>query len=145
MSTARCLLAAVTAALVLAGAAHAAGYLKIGDIKGETTEAAGGGKWIEVESFSWGATQSGAPSGKGPGTLTIVQRRGDHSARVERLSRDGAVVPEMVLKSGEPGSRAYLEYKLYNAKITSYSLNASSSADAAPMESLSLNYERISW
>ncbi len=47
----------VASLAVTAGGAHAAGYMKLGDIKGESTEAGDDkhDKWIDVLSVDWGA------------------------------------------------------------------------------------------
>jgi len=60
---------AVVFALAAAPAA-AAGYLKFGDIKGDVQARAGHGREIHIESFSWGATQAGAPFNYGGGGST---------------------------------------------------------------------------
>ncbi len=64
---------AVVAALALGGAASAAGYLKLGDIKGEATAADGHKEWIDVESFSMPVHKPGGAASSAPqqGTLTI--------------------------------------------------------------------------
>ena len=55
----------VAAAAAMAAPAFAATkhYLKLDDVKGESAAKAGGGKEIEILSWSWGATMAGAWDG----------------------------------------------------------------------------------
>jgi hypothetical protein len=130
---------AVVAAAMCAGAAHASGYLRIGGAAEDSH-----GKWIVIESASWGGTGAARPQSNGPGTVTIVQRRGDHSARFARLHRDRTATPEMVLRTGEPGSKNYLEITLHDVVISSYSVGSGGGTSASiPTETLSLNYDKI--
>ena len=68
---------AVVAALALGGAASAAGYLKIGDIKGESTDA-DHKDWINLDSVSFGTHKPGsgaaarAGSGGAQGSMTLT-------------------------------------------------------------------------
>ena len=57
-------IAATTAIALPATPALAAGYLKLGDIRGEASDKGHGGE-IHIESFSWGATRAGTdPAGR---------------------------------------------------------------------------------
>lgn len=61
----------------------------------------------------------------------------------------GASFPEVVIEwnfgTGEEHS-AYLELRLYSVKVTSYSVNGSGLDDGSvPTETLSLNFDKISW
>lgn len=65
----RTTLCALAAAAIAAPAVAASDYyLKLGDIKGESAAKSAAGKQIEIESWSWGATMTGAWDGtiKGP-------------------------------------------------------------------------------
>jgi len=66
--TANIIGSALVAALALGGAASAAGYLKIGDIKGEATAASDHKDWIIIESMSSPIMRQGAADS----TLTIT-------------------------------------------------------------------------
>ncbi len=137
------ILSAAIAAIILSGAAHAAGYLKIGDIKGESPVAAGSrGGQIEVESWSWGATNAAAkPSKRGPGVLKVSMKRGDQSERLQRAHTSRSPISSLTLTVDQDGTA--LTYKMKNVFITSYQTGAS--ASAAPMEQIAFNYTEIEW
>ncbi len=69
-------IAIIIAVTLAAGSAQAAGYLKLGDIKGEATEASDPDhdKWIDVLSVSWGQSKPGA-AGRQSATLTIKENQ----------------------------------------------------------------------
>jgi Type VI secretion system effector, Hcp len=69
-------IAIIIAFTLVAGSAHAAGYLKLGDIKGESTEASDPDhdKWIDILSFNWGSQKPGA-AGRQSATLTIKENQ----------------------------------------------------------------------
>jgi Type VI secretion system effector, Hcp len=69
-------IAIIIAITFAAGSAQAAGYLKLGDIKGESTETADANhdKWIDVLSVDWGADKPGA-AGRQSATLTIKENQ----------------------------------------------------------------------
>lgn len=69
-------IAIIIAFTLVAGSAQAAGYLKLGDIKGEATEASDPNhdKWIDVLSVSWGQSKPGA-AGRQSATLTIKENQ----------------------------------------------------------------------
>ena len=56
---------ALAGAVIASSAAAASSdyFLKLGDVKGESAARAGGGKQLEIESWSWGATNAGAKGG----------------------------------------------------------------------------------
>ncbi|NOX81858.1 MAG: type VI secretion system tube protein Hcp [Alphaproteobacteria bacterium] len=69
-------IAIIIAFTLAAGSAQAAGYLKLGDIKGEATEASDPDhdKWINVISVSWGQSKPGL-TGRQSATLTIKENQ----------------------------------------------------------------------
>ncbi len=71
--------ALIIAITFTAGSAQAAGYLKFGDIKGESTDAADDKHkdWIDVLSIDWGSHQpgSGAAAGRQSAQLTIKENK----------------------------------------------------------------------
>ncbi len=128
--------------------ALAAGYLKIADIKGESTDRAHKGE-IEILSWSWGETGLEAGSGLTTGKrqhkpLTITKRVDKTSPVLQRAQADGRVFPEMTvyLPQADPGHQTYLKYKLSNVHITSFQTSAASS-DSVPTETFTLNFEII--
>jgi type VI secretion system secreted protein Hcp len=145
----------VALALAFPQAASAAGYLKIGDIKGESTDEGHKGE-IQIESWSWGETSttrlagetaaaSGLPTGKRQHKpLTITKAVDKASPKLQEASVSGRMIPSMslTLPKGEGKEQTYLTYKLENVMITSYQTSSAAGGDL-PMESFSLNYEEI--
>jgi len=154
----------VFASCALVATSFGAGYLKIGDIKGESTDA-DHKEWIIIESVSVDKSQldvresptkqstdvardmaSGQASGKreaGSGMATgkrmhkpfvITKELDKSSPKLAEACSNGTVLKEVEI--GEPGVR----YKLKDVIISS--IQPGSSGDR-PMESLSLNYEKI--
>ena len=75
---------AISFALAAAPAA-AAGYLKLGDIKGEAAAAGSGhSKEIHVESFSWGATQARVGGKMHQEDISVAPASGARAGNVER-------------------------------------------------------------
>jgi type VI secretion system secreted protein Hcp len=146
----------VALALAFPQAASAAGYLKIGDIKGESTDE-GHKDEIEIESWSWGETSttrlpgeaapaSGLATGKRQHKpLTITKAVDKASPKLQEASVGGRMIPSMTLTlpKGEGKEQTYLTYKLKNVMITSYQTSSAAGGEDVPMETFSLNYEEI--
>jgi len=154
----------VFASCALVATSFGAGYLKIGDIKGEATDR-DHKDWIIIESVSMDAAQadvrespskastgvardvaSGQASGKREAASGMATGKRQHkpfvvtksvdkaSPKLAEACANGTVMKEVEI--GEGGTR----YKLKDVIITSIQ---SSSGGDRPMESLSLNYEKI--
>jgi type VI secretion system secreted protein Hcp len=132
----------------------AAGYLKIGDIKGESTDSAHQ-DWIELASISQGVTRpvSGAGSGgriSGPSNFkeVAVTKWIDKSTPILMESIcQGRVYPKVEIdivssQAGSPNTN-YLQYELKDVIVTSYQTGGSASGDPLPTEELSLNFTEI--
>jgi type VI secretion system secreted protein Hcp len=136
----------------------AAVYMKLGDIKGESTATDNEHKdWIIIESLS--TSMNVSPTNVSTGT-GAARRRGD--AIVEDISMTksvdksspklaeavckGAVIPKVEIyvtaSYSDEGREPYYKYELTNVMVTSYSVNASGS-DAQPTENITLNFEEI--
>lgn len=131
--------------------ADAAGYLKIGDIKGESVDDAHKGE-IEILSWSWGETQSGSAAASGMPTgkrqhkpLTITKRVDKASPLLQQAATSGKMIDKMDLTLPKEGGRAeeYVTYELERVYITSYQTGGSAGGDVVPTETISLNYEEI--
>jgi type VI protein secretion system component Hcp len=117
-------------------------FLKLDGVRGESTNK-DHKEWIEVLSYSWGAsnarpTQAGARGQvpTGPGTLTIT-RVYDKASPVlaKRCSADQKPQNVVIhLPSGTPG--AYTEHVLHGATATGCSQSGTT-------ESVSFNFEKI--
>ncbi|HEX9890070.1 MAG TPA: type VI secretion system tube protein Hcp [Nitriliruptorales bacterium] len=128
-------------------------YIKIGDIKGESTDAAHG-EWIDLQSVSHSIQR---PSGSNTGAtrqrssatfgdiVCVKQLDKSTPKLMESISSGRNHATTMVELLRDVGSDAppavYLKIELTNVQITSYDLNGSTGA--VPTESFSLNYEEI--
>lgn len=137
--------AALAAALVLgaSNAALAAGYLKIGDIKGEARDARHK-NWIEIESWSWGqtagASTQSAPSG-GPGTLTIVKTTDKSTPKLQEACVSGKMFKDVELDLPSGGrAMTYTTYTMSDVR-----LSCAPAAPGVPTEQISFNFTKIEW
>ena len=120
-------------------------YLKIDNIKGESTDE-GHKDEITIESWSFGATSGASLAGGGAGTgkscltdIAFVKPVDRASPALLQAAMLGARIPAATLavrKSGE-GQKDYLIITLKDVLVTSVS---QSSGGDVPMESLSLNF-----
>ncbi len=129
-----------------------AAFLKIGDIKGETTQLTHK-EWIEVNSFQMGVGR-GISSGVGGGSKreatapsvseVVVTKTMDISSPLLLKAAIGgkAVVAKIELTQTDNSGKhvAFQKYILTDTLISGYSI--SSSGDR-PMESLSLNFTKL--
>ncbi len=118
-----------------------AGFLKIGDIKGESTNDRHKGE-IEILSWSWGASSTASrprPS-SGPGTLTITKVVDASSPRLAEASRNRRRFAQMTMTLPSPAPGESTTMTLVNVVVRS--VQRSNEADG-PVETISFNYERI--
>jgi len=130
-------------------------FLVIDGIKGETTDAKFSGKGaIDVESFSWGETNSGASAGQGGGGAGKVVMQDFHFVmKVNKAS------PELMLscaegrhiKSAELTCRKagkeqqeFISIKMSDLLVSSYQIGGSH-GDVIPTDQVSLNYSKIEY
>ena len=116
----------------------AAAFLKIGDIKGESSDKGHKGE-IEILSWSWGS--NAAQPSEGPGTLTITKRvdrsspgLADAVARRRKLGRVTLTLPAR--RQGEQTRIVTLE------EVVASALRATGS-DGPGTESVSFNYTKV--
>ncbi|NNE58775.1 MAG: type VI secretion system tube protein Hcp [Hellea sp.] len=144
----RKLLIISTAMLMMPGTAFGAGYMKLGDIKGEATDSAHK-DWIIIESMSTGLSQPGGSAtgqSRRRGSVVvedmIVSRKVSAASPIlAQAAASGKVFPkvEMEVKSGNVLYNVTLE----NATISTYQV--SGDADEVPTEEVSFNYKKITW
>lgn len=127
-----------------------AAYMKLGDIKGEATDAAHK-EWINLSSFAHGITRerdsaSGLPTGKRQYKPVVITKPVDKATPLMLgLLTQGGVVPFVRLDFVAAGPRPrFYQITLENVVLSSYQ-TGSAAGDAAPTESFSLNYEKIKW
>ncbi len=131
--------------LALPGLALAAGYLKIGDIKGESPESRESGQ-AEILSWSWGEANStrtsGLPTGKRQHKpFKITKPIDTASPSLKAAHTSGQAIPAMELALPQKGGRdgELVKYKLKEVYVTSYSVN-STDGSSAQTETFTLAY-----
>jgi type VI secretion system secreted protein Hcp len=131
-------------------------YIKLGDIKGEATDA-DHKDWIIIESMSSPIYRS-IPSGakdqqrtKGETTLgdIVVSRQLDKSStKLQEACANGTFFKEVeidfcttVNNKQEP----YLKYKLFDVIVSSFSMHGNASGNPLPSEQITLGYTKVEW
>jgi len=131
-------------------------YLKIGDIKGESTEQ-DHKEWVIIESMSASINRT-IPQGakdqqrtKGETSLSdvVVTRQMDKSStKLQQACAAGKFFPEVevhfcstVKNKQEP----YLKYKLGNVIVSSYSMGAQADGGSLPQETVTLGFTKAEW
>ena len=124
-------------------------FLKLGDIKGESTDAKHAGE-IDVLSWSWGVSQPGtAASGGGAGAgkvsfsdLTFTHNVDKASPLLMKACAMGEHVKEATLVSRKAGKgqQEYLIIKMSDILVTGVQ---PSSAGEHPMENVSIKFAKI--
>jgi type VI secretion system secreted protein Hcp len=126
-------------------------FLKIDGIEGESTDDRHKGE-IEIESFSWGATQTGgAAHGGGGGAGKVSMQDFNLTKRVSKASptlflscATGQHLKQAVLigrKAGE-NQQEFLKYTLTDVLISSYQ-EQGTAGDELPVDSFSLDFAKI--
>ena len=129
-------------------------YLNIDTIKGES-EAVGFETQMQIESWSFGATNSGSSgigTGAGTGKVSMqdfhfVIQNGKASVQLFLACCKGNHIPKAVLscrKTGGDGT-PYTYYKVTfeDLVISSFNTGGSNGSGALPMESISFNFTKI--
>ncbi len=127
-------------------------YLKIKGIDGES-QSKGHENEIDVESFSWGETQSGGHAyGGGGGAGKVVMQDFHFTMRVNKASpklllmcASGEHIPEAVLTCRKAGGtqQPFFTIKMLDLLVSSYQVGGSGGSDIVPMDQISLNYSKI--
>jgi type VI secretion system secreted protein Hcp len=129
---------------------HAAGYLKIGDIKGESTRASHK-DWIPIETVLDLAAipdneKSGAARTRGDVVLSDIQvtKALDRSSPLLREAiTQNRVFPTATIEFlHDDGRAAYYRMELTNVSVSRVETTI---ADSASVEVIELSYEAISW
>ena len=146
VATSALVFALVIAAFIPLSAA-AAGFIKLGDIKGESMDSGYKGE-IEILSWSWGEAESGQSSGMATGRrqhhpITITKTIDRASPILQQANADGRVIPAMTLHlpNNEGKQKSYFKYKLDNVRVSTYQTGGGSGS--VPSETFTLNYEKI--
>jgi len=131
-------------------------YLKIDTIEGEA-EAVGFEKQMQIESWSFGASNggsSGIGTGLGTGKVSMqdfhfVIQNGKASVQNFLATCKGNHIPQAVLscrKTGGDGTPyTYLKVTFGDIVLSSFQCGASSGSGVLPMESVSFDFTKITW
>ena len=134
--------------------AMGAAFLKFDGVDSEATSE-GHDKWIDILSFSQsvalpvGSSSGGSsrPTGASERTPFVVAKVLDKtSPQLAQSCVSGEKFTEVLIDLATTGSKktiVYMQYKLSNVFIASYSVSGNS--DDRPTEEIALNYEKIEW
>ena len=140
--------AAIALALAVPGLACAAAvdyFLKIDGVEGESTDSRHKGE-IEIESWSWGVTQSTSGAGGSRAGKPCVSPM-SFSKPVDKATPplmanavSGMVIPKAILIGRKAGKdqQEYLKLELKNVMVTSYQTGGSNTS--LPVDQFSLNF-----
>jgi type VI secretion system secreted protein Hcp len=126
-------------------------FLKITDVTGESKDSKHKGE-IEIESFSWGASQLGTSShgtGAGAGKVSMndfhfVMRNNSSSPTLFLFCANGKHLKEAKLTCRKAGGKQenFLEVTMSDVLVSSYQTGGSGAGEV-PMDQISLNYSKI--
>jgi type VI secretion system secreted protein Hcp len=144
-------LTAPAIALTLTGAHAASDYLlEIDGIKGESTDEKHKDQ-IEIESFSWGATNAGSARAI---TMNFGKRLDKSSPLLFLRCATGEHIPTVKIyckKSTPEGSTDYYVVTMSDVMVSSYQSGGSGggsggvNGNTVPTDQISFNYQKIHW
>lgn len=126
-------------------------FLKIEGMEGESAAARGHEDWIEIESFSWGESQTpstGRARGRSQAAFTdvsVVKGVDAASPQLYQACATGKHYPSATLvirKAGEPVD--YFSMRLQDVRVSSVKLAHAREQDV-PMEEVTFTYNKITW
>lgn len=139
-------LVAPTSVLSLAPVSvEAAGYLKIGDIKGESSDEAHK-DWINLQSFSWGVT-SLVRGGAMLKELIVTKELDKSSPLLFLATATGETIPKVILRMTRPNAdgtdEIYYEMTLENVRIVRHTTDSKLVRTERPEEHVSLIFPKV--
>ena len=127
-------------------------FLKIDGVQGESQDKAHKNE-IEIESFSWGATQSGTASrggGMGAGKVQmqdfhLVMKVNKASPKLMLACAQGEHIKSAILTCRKAGKEQqdYMKVTFSDLLVSSYQTGGSEGADVLPMDRISLNFSKV--
>jgi type VI secretion system secreted protein Hcp len=131
-------------------------FVKLGDLKGQATDA-DHKDWILIESMSAPISRSIPMNARDQqrtqgstslGDVTLVRELDKSSTKLAEACANGTFFPEAQIDlCATVGNKQepYLQYKLKNVIITSYSFHGNATGSPLPTEQVSLGYTDIEW
>jgi type VI secretion system secreted protein Hcp len=131
-------------------------FMKLGDIKGQATDA-DHKEWILIESMSAPISRSIPMNARDQqrtqgstslGDVTVVRELDKSSTKLQEACANGTFFPEAQIDlCATVGNKQepYLQYKLKNVIVTSYSFHGNATGSPLPTEQVSLGYTEIEW
>jgi type VI secretion system secreted protein Hcp len=127
-------------------------FVKLDDVKGESTDDKHKGE-IDVESWSWGVTQSGT-SGHGAGAgagkampqdFHFVKKHDKASPVLFIACATGQHYKQAVLTARKAGGgqQEYLKITMEEVMVSSYQVGGAASSDVVPIDQVSLNFSKL--
>ena len=127
-------------------------FLKLDGIEGESADSKHKGE-IDIQSFSWGATQSGTFAGGGGGGAGKVAMQDFHfvmqvnkaSPKLMLACANGEHIPKAVMICRKAGKeqQEYMKWTFTDVLVSSYQTGGSGQSDIVPMDQISLNYAKV--
>jgi type VI secretion system secreted protein Hcp len=127
-------------------------FLKITGIEGEATDSKHKAE-IDIESFSWGATQTGAHGAGGGGGAGKVQMQDFHfvmkankaSPKLMLACATGEHIKDALLTCRKAGGKQeeYLKVKFTDILVSSYQTGGSEAGSETPIDQIALNFGKI--
>jgi type VI secretion system secreted protein Hcp len=127
-------------------------FLKIDGIEGESKADKHTGE-IDLESFSWGATQSGSfATGGGGGSGKVSMQDFHFTMGINKAGpalflacAQGDHIPKAILTCRKAGKdqQEFLKVSFSDILVSSYQTGGSGGADVLPVDQISLNFAKI--
>jgi type VI secretion system secreted protein Hcp len=127
-------------------------FLKLDGIEGESQDHKFKAN-IELESWSWGATNHGTHSGGGGGgagkvaaqDFHFVMKHNKASPKLMLACCTGEHIAHatLVCRKAGGGQHEFLTIKMHDLLISSYQVGGSSHSDVVPTDQISLNFAKI--
>ncbi len=133
-----------------------AGYIKLTDIEGESTDK-NHEKWINILSISQsimrpisiGAAGSTTKGSVSCGEISVVKEVDKSTPKligaVCKGTKFAEVTIDLTTDTGAGERLTYLQWKLKNAYVSAYNVGGGASGGSVPTESLGITYESIDW
>lgn len=118
-------------------------YMKYEGVKGDVTDAGFEGSF-EILSMSWGVSNPGGNANLSDLNVMMSELQG--TTRLMAACATGRISPRVRISFVSTGlpAREYMRYELENVLVSSYQVSGSTGA-GLPMESLSLNFTKITY